>query len=269
MTKSRRDGPSIRLTASRIQHNMLRFRLFPHSPGVVLCWTLCVAALLPPCLAQTTDPALEPGIRLLEEARTTLNDNALTQARDYFAKLTQQHPDAVYFYQLARVDEYRSEAYSQRGDKKNAEHALDSAIGTVQQSIKLNDNSADAHSLLADLYGRKIGMGVAMFTGPKFGPKVKAENERALALDAKNPRVYASLGRQYFMAPKMFGGDNDKAIESFRKSTELDPQFDETYVWLAMALRKKGDNAGADQALQTALKLNPQSAFAQKVAAKK
>jgi tetratricopeptide (TPR) repeat protein len=215
------------------------------------------------------DPALEQGLHLLEEGRATLNDGTLTQAREYFVKLTQQHADnAVYFYHLARVDQYRYQAYLQHGDKKNAERALDGAIADVQQSIKLNDNSADAHSLLADLYGQKIGMGVGMFAGPKFGPKVKAENERAMALDAKNPRVYASLGRQYYMAPKMFGGDNDKAIESFRKSTELDPQFDETYVWLAMALRKKGDAAGADQALQMALKLNPQSVFAQKTGKK-
>jgi len=67
----------------------------------------------------------------------------------------------------------------------------------------------------------------------------------------------------------MFGGDNDKAIENFRKSTELDSKSDETYVWLAMALRKKGDATDADRALQTALKLNPQSVFAQNTAAKK
>src|SRR6267378_8695629 len=84
--------------------------------------------------------------------------------------------------------------------------------------IQLNDKSADAHSLLADLYGRKISLGSAMFAGPKFGPKVKEENAKALALDDKNPRVWASLGRQYLMTPKMFGGDVSKAIESFQKS---------------------------------------------------
>jgi len=236
-------------------------------------WIFFIFALVclnGPCSSQSTDPALDQGLHLLEEGRTTLSDATLTQARDYFAKLTQEHANnAVYFYQRARVDQYRCNAYLRHGDKKNAERALDRVIATVQQSIKLNDNSPDAHSLLADLYGQKIGMGIAMFAGPKFGPKVKAENERALALDAKNPRVYASLGRQYFEAPKMFGGDNDKAIESFRKSTELDPQADETYVWLAMALRKKGDTAGADQALQTALKLNPRSVFAQATAGNK
>jgi tetratricopeptide (TPR) repeat protein len=220
--------------------------------------------------AQSADPALDPGLKLLEEGRTTLDDAELARAQDCFAQLTQQHADnAVYFYELARVNAYRCEAYATHGDKKKAEHALDEAIGNVQESLKLNEKSADAHSLLGDLYGRKITFGVGMFAGPKFGPKSKAENKRALELDANNPRVYASLGRQYLNAPAMFGGDVDKAIESFRKSTQLDPKFDETYVWLAIALRKKGDAAGADQALQEALRLNPRSVFAQQTAGKK
>jgi Flp pilus assembly protein TadD len=49
---------------------------------------------------------------------------------------------------------------------------------------------------------------------------------------------------------------------------ELDPKADETFVWLAMALRKKGDSAGADQALQEALRLNPRSVFAKQAAKK-
>ena len=174
----------------------------------------------------------------------------------------------MYFYELARVESYRSSAYSMHDDKKKAEHALDGAIATVQQSLKLNYKSSDAHSLLADLYGRKIGFGVGMFAGPKYGPKVKSENQRAQELDANNPRVYASLGRQYLMAPHMFGGDLDKAVESLRKSTQLDRNSDETYVWLAIALRKEGDTAGAEQALQEALKLNPRSAFAKSIADK-
>jgi len=220
--------------------------------------------------AQGSDPEMEQGLHLLEEGRTTLNDSVLAQSRDFFTKLTQQHPDnALYFYQLARVNFYRCEAYATHGDKKNAERALDTAIENAQLSIQLNEKSADMHSLLGDLYGRKISFGIGMFAGPKFGPKAQAENKRALELDANNPRVFASWGREYMNAPKMFGGDLDKAIESFRKSTQLDPNLDETYVWLAIALRKKGDAAGADQALQQALKLNPRSVFAQQTALKK
>ena len=66
----------------------------------------------------------------------------------------------------------------------------------------------------------------------------------------------------------MFGGDVDKAIASFRKATQLDPKSDEAYVWLAIALRKKGDAAGEQEALREALRLNPRSAFAKATAEK-
>ena len=219
--------------------------------------------------AQTPDPALEQGLQLLEEARTTLDDKALAAAQDYFRRLTEQHPNAAYFYERGRANFYRCEADSSRNDKKHAERVLDEAIANVEQSLKLNERSADAHSLLADLYGRKITFGSTMIRGPQYGPKLKAENKRALELDANDPRVYDSLGRQYLNAPSMFGGDVDKAIESFRRSARLDPKSDETFVWLAIALRKQGDATGANQAIAEALRLNPRSAFARKTQAKK
>jgi len=246
---------------------MIRFpRAVPRGlPQVFLTFLLVALGL-----AQGADPALERGLQLLEEGRTTLEANALAHARDYFSKLAQQHPEnGVYFYGLARVNAYRCEAYAAHGDKKKAESALDEAIANVLQSLKLNEKSADAHSLLADLYGRKISFGIGMFAGPKYGPKIKAENQRAQELDPNNPRVFASLGREYLNAPKMFGGDVDKSVESFHKAIQLDPKSDETFVWLGIALRKKGDTAGAEQAFLDALRLNPRSVFAQQTAEKK
>jgi len=50
---------------------------------------------------------------------------------------------------------------------------------------------------------------------------------------------------------------------------DLHPQSDETLVWLAIALRKKGDGKGANQPLAEALRLNPRSVFARQTQAKK
>ena len=61
------------------------------------------------------------------------------------------------------------------------------------------------------------------------------------------------------MAPKMFGGDVSKAIESFQKSLSLDALQDETYVWLAKAYEQQGENSKAREAIQQALRLNPES----------
>jgi tetratricopeptide (TPR) repeat protein len=196
----------------------------------------------------------------MEAARKTRDEKQLQSVKAQLEQKIAQNPsDAGVYLDLARVQGYFVDVYEMRKDKKAAAESVEKAIEVVQRSIQLNDKSADSHSLLADLYGRKISLGNAMFAGPKFGPKVKEENAKAMALDDKNPRVWASQGRQYLMTPKMFGGDVAKAIESLEKSVGLDPRQDEIYVWLARAYQKQGDQAKAQEAIQHALTLNPDS----------
>jgi tetratricopeptide (TPR) repeat protein len=228
------------------------FALFFIAPGV------------PASVLATDDPL---GVAV-ECARKSHDEKQLQFLKTQIEQKISQSPnDAGLYVDLARVQEYFVDVYETRKDKKAAAGAVDKALDAARQSIQLNDKSADAHSLLADLYGRKISLGNAMFAGPKFGPKVKEENAKAMALDDKNPRVWASLGRQYLMSPKMFGGDATKAIESFQKSLALDSSQDETWVWLAKAFQKQGDNAKARDAIQHALQLNPQSRFVKETAA--
>ena len=222
---------------------------------------LCLLSVL--TFAEAADPVLAAGLQLLDEGRTTLKEDALNRARDYFLKLTRENPsNALYFYELARVDYYRCSSVRGSQGNKVAAVILDQAITDAQEALKLGEHSAVAHSLLADLYGNKIGLGVGFMLGARFGPKVDAENKRALELDSNNPQVLASLGRQYLHAPKMFGGDLDKAIASLHKSIDRDPTADEAYVWLAIAYRKKGDAAAANKALDEALQRSPRSVFA-------
>jgi len=232
------------------------------------CCTL-ILLWLPSVLtfAQAADPALSAGLQLLDEGRTTLKRDALNQARNHFLKLTRETPgNALYFYELARVDYYRSSLARESTGNKAAASILDQAIGEAQESLRLDERSAVAHSLLADLYGSKIGVGAGFMLGARFGPKVDTENKRALELDGNSPQVLASLGRQYLHAPKMFGGDLEKAIANLQKSIErdagADTRADETCVWLAIAYRKKGDADAANKALDEALRRNPRSMFA-------
>jgi tetratricopeptide (TPR) repeat protein len=218
-----------------------------------------------PAAASVADESLDSAI---ETARKTHDEKLLQTLKTQLADaISKNSANSALFFDLARVFEYFVDIYEMRKDKESAVDALDKAMDAVLRSIQLNDKSADAHSLLADLYGRKIQLGNGMFAGPKFGPKVKDENAKAMALDGKNPRVWASLGRQYLMTPKMFGGGLPKAIESFEKSIALDPRQDETLVWLAKAYGKQGEKTKARDAIQRALQLNAQSLFAKETAA--
>jgi tetratricopeptide (TPR) repeat protein len=229
--------------------------------------SVVLPSFVPRVLASVT-AADDPIAAAVEAARKTHQEKQLQSVKGQLEqKIAQNANDAELYLDLARVQGYFADVYEMRKEKKNAAEAVDKAIESVQRSIQLNDKLADAHSLLADLYGRKIGLGNGMFAGPKFGPKVKEENAKAMALDDKNPHVWASLGRQYLMAPKMFGGDTPKAIESFQKSLAIDPAQDETWVWLCKALQKQGDKTKAREAAEHALSLNPESPFAKAAAA--
>jgi tetratricopeptide (TPR) repeat protein len=233
-------------------------RLAPLLVSLLFAAAVCAPAIQ----AQLAHDSTDPLAGALEAARRTENE---TQLQAVKARIEQRIADdaanSLNYYLLAQVQGYFADVYESRKDKKNASAAVDRGIEAVQHAIQLNDKSADAHSLLADLYGRKISLG-GMLAGPKFGPKIDEENKKAMALDDKSPRVWASQGRKYLMAPKMFGGDAGKAVESFQKSLAVDAGQDETWVWLAKAFQKAGDKKKAQEALQKALQLNPDSHFA-------
>jgi cytochrome c-type biogenesis protein CcmH/NrfG len=253
-----------RIIILAIQSNQHRLSVPLRTPCLCVGFFLSLALLIPTLSATVCAQPDDPLVASLEAARRTRDTAQLESLQAQLQQRLARNPnDALSQYQLACVESYLVDVADARKDKKAATAALERAIDAVQRSIQLNDNSADAHSLLADLYGRKISLGTTMFAGSRFGPKVGEQNKRALALDDKNPRVWASLGRQYLTAPKAFGGDIPKAIDSFQKSLALDPTQDETWVWLAKAYEKQPDKPKARDALRRALQLNPQSPMAQ------
>ena len=224
----------------------------------LLAFGMAIATLVA-AQAPATLSGLESGERQLEDGRSTLDEATLVAARKMLDECVRQSgKDSRCYYDLARTDYYLERVKELQKDNKAAERELDSAVENARRAIDLDDRSSDAHALLADLYGMKIGLG-GMFTGMKYGPKANAESERAFQLDANNPRAHAVAGRKY-----LFGGDLGKAIESFQKATTLNQHFDEAFVWLAIAYRKQGDAQRAQAALSEALRLNSRSAFARR-----
>src|SRR5260370_29760121 len=194
----------------------------------LLAWIYISLLSIVPVACASVSAADDPLGPAIEAARKTRDEKQLQDLKRQLEQKIAQNPnDAGVYFDLARVQEYLVDVDEMRKDKKAAGEAVDKAIEAAQRSVQFNDKSADAHSLLADLYGRKISLGNAMFLGPKFGPKVKEENAKAMALDNNNPRGWASLGRQDLMGPRLFGGDASKAIESLEKSGALDPHQEE------------------------------------------
>ena len=224
--------------------------------------TLCIFAFASSLMGQTL-PTKQMN-RLFEEGRSTLQLEVLERLRSALEPCANTlNADFACRIRLARTCYYLSFAYELQKRRGPGEKALEQGLKSALLAAKDKGDSAEVHSLLADIYNRKIVPYGDMFTGMECGPKVGAENKKALALDPNNARVQASLGRQYLMAPTAFGGDVKKAVECFKKSLELNPKSDETLFWLAQAYEKLKDPANEEKTLKKALKLNPGNVLVQ------
>jgi hypothetical protein len=96
----------------------------------------------------------------LEEGRAVLDEGTLITARDIFEDCTRRDAkNARCYYDMGRTDSYIADVRERDRDKRAAQQTIDSAIESTRHSIDLNAGFADAHALLAELYGRKIGYG--------------------------------------------------------------------------------------------------------------
>lgn len=208
-------------------------------------------------------PDIAHGEALMENGRTLLNANMLLDARTIFNDcVSQNRSNFQCLYDRARTDSWMQKAEAGAGHPAEAAHWLDTAIADTLAVLSCNEQSANAHAMLGDLYGEKI---TGMFSGMHYGPKANAEVAKAFQLGPGNAMAFAAQGRKYLYAPGAFGGDIDKAIQSFQKAITADPGSDDDYVWLAIAWRKKGDSVHEREALSQALRINPHSIFAQRV----
>ena len=112
------------------------------------------------------------------------------------------------------------------------------------------------------------GIIVASYAGARGGlgalslaKDAKKAFEQALEIDAKalDGSAYTSLGSLYYQVPGWpigFGSD-DKARELLQKALALNPDGIDPNYFLGDFLYRKGDHAGAREALQKALKAPP------------
>jgi len=108
------------------------------------------------------------------------------------------------------LDDALAEAQNESGVfKLYYEYDWSGGESAFRRAIELNSNYALAHHMYANLLG---------FLG-RFDEAI-AERKRALELDPLSLRTSALLGYDYYIA-----GQYDKAVEQFRKTSELDPNY--------------------------------------------
>lgn len=95
-----------------------------------------------------------------------------------------------------------------------------------------------------------------------YGRRSYNEIALALKLDSGNPRASLAMGIWKLRTPRLFGGDPDEAVGHFQRAVQLEPRSVQARVWLGVAFKERGRRAEAREALEQAVALQPQNAWA-------
>jgi len=158
-------------------------------------------------------------------------------------------------YQAGRAYLYLTYVLELAGRRSQAEACLDPATRWAAAAVARRPDSALAHSLLADVAGRRILLG-GLFTAMRYGPLNGSEIDAALRLAPEDPDALQAQGLRRLYAPALWGGDFKKARACFERSLKR-RDSDLTRYFLALTLEKLGDRAGAQGELLRAHAMNP------------
>ena len=98
----------------------------------------------------------------------------------------------------------------------------DDPIEEARRAVAADPESAEARVDLAMQLGAAINEDPS--NGPRFAFEMLGSLEKAIELDPRLPAAYHGLVGYYLNAPPIAGGSVEKAKETARKLTELDPE---------------------------------------------
>lgn len=128
----------------------------------------------------------------------------------------------------------------------------DMAMRMAEKSVALEPDNASYHLWLGRAAGRKAE-NANPFSAYNLARKVKAEFEKAVALDGNNLAARSDLAEYYMEAPGFLGGDKSKARQQADAITKLDPGL-AAYIY-ARVEEKQGDKH-AEQQFKKAVELS-------------
>lgn len=167
---------------------------------------------------------------------------------------------------LALFDAWLCEAAHDHQNDKLVKQTAQDGVAAAERAAKQNSESSEAHRLVGELLGQLIPH--VFVGGMRYGAHSAAEIEKAIQLDPHNPNAYVARGDNYFFTPKAFGGDINKAIETFKKAIATDPTSDAAataHIWLAKIYQSVGKSDDAASEIHEALRMNPDRLFAKLV----
>jgi len=147
------------------------------------------------------------------------------------------------------------------GDHTDNEAERDDMIreGTEagKAAVKLQPDKPDGHFWLGANYGGSAAH--STLANLSSFRDIKGEMEAVLKIDEsyQGYSAYLGLGRLYLQAPRVLGGDSEKAIEYLQKGVKLNPAHSLMKFHLAEAYKANNRNAEAQKQIDALMAMSP------------
>jgi tetratricopeptide (TPR) repeat protein len=173
---------------------------------------------------------------LLQKGDAEVNRHALHEALGDFESAEKLEPDNVGV--LLRISQQCSDLIASAKNSAEGQRLAQRSLDHAKRAVELAPNNAKAHLALAIAYGRMTDF-CSNKTKLEYSRYIKAEAERAVALDPGEDFAYHVLGRWHYgvanlnsllkmMAKMVYGGmpaaSNEEAARCLKKAADLAPQ---------------------------------------------
>lgn len=218
-------------------------------------WPLLIGVAATLFVAGTGIGQIAGGNQALHSARNRQDLAALRKAAGNAEARAKTSSAIQNLYMAALARSLEAEVALELGKKPEAASAAQAGIQAARVLVEKSPSVAEHHRLLGTLCGQIIPANLLMAL--QYGRCAKEEIDAALRLDPRSAMAYLGRGVGNYYLPESFGGGIERAIQDLRQATTLKPDLADAWLWLGIALRKKGDRAGAKSALQKARSLAP------------
>jgi tetratricopeptide (TPR) repeat protein len=186
----------------------------------------------------------------------------LTKVRQALVALRQSQADDPTNYDLAwRLAKFNYYLGAHTSEASEKEKSFHDGIAAGKLAVRLQDGKPDGHFWLGANYGGNAKLSV--LAGLSDFEDIRKEMETVLKLDEgyQSGSAYMALGQLYLEAPRMLGGDSQKAVEYLEKGTRLGPNNALLRWHLAAAYAELHRNDDARKQIDYLLAMKPAAGY--------
>lgn len=141
-------------------------------------------------------------------------------------------------------------------------NCFDEALKLLRQVLNQPNLSREDKALVYMLMGSinaKRASQAGFFCKIAYGTRIRGYFEKAKIIAPELSEVHLGLGSFYLLAPKIVGGNLDKAIEELEYAVKLTPDFATPHARLAQAYKRQGNLEKYNFYIKRAKELDPQN----------